>query len=266
MRWGREMSQAQLEPVVAPRPRDAAAPEAGRLSSYERSLGRSRESLMRKDRPRVFTMFGHEWDLFPEVFAPVYSPSTQVAVDFLDLARPGAHDGGSFLEMGCGTGLVAAMAVFAGYDRVVASDINRMAVANAAANAERHGLGDRLRAVHSDLFAGLEPGERFDVVFWSSNYVLAPADYSYRSPHEQAYVDPGYRTHRRYLTEAPLRVTPTGSALLHFSDRGDVPALYRIADECGRELRLVAAHRVRECEYGDDMVEHLLFEIVPRTA
>ncbi|CAM5468300.1 hypothetical protein SALBM311S_09579 [Streptomyces alboniger] len=108
--------------------------------------------------------------------------------------------------------------------------------------------------------------ERFDIVFWSSNYVLAPDDYSYRSPHEQAYVDPGYRTHRRYLEEAPLRVTPTGSALLHFSDRGDVPALYRIADECGRELRLLDACRVRECEYGDDTVEHLLFEIAPRTA
>jgi release factor glutamine methyltransferase len=211
-------------------------------------------------------MYDREWDLFPEVFAPVYSPSTRVCIDFLDLARPGTRDGGSFLEMGCGTGLLATMAVLAGYDRVVASDINAMAVANAAANAERHGVGDGLRAVHSDLFAGLEPGERFDVVFWSSNYVLAPADYSYRSPHEQAYVDPGYRTHRRYLTEAPLRVTAAGRALLHFSDRGDVPALFRLADECGRELRLLAAGRVRECEYGDDMVEHLLFEIVPRTA
>jgi release factor glutamine methyltransferase len=260
------MSQAQLEAVATPGPRGGAAPGDDRISSYERSLQRSRESLLRKDRDRVFTMFGHEWDLFPEVFAPVYSPSTRIAVDFLELARPDARHSGSFLEMGCGTGLVATLAAFAGYDRVVASDINRMAVANAAANAERHGVGDRLRAVHGDLFGGLEAGERFDVVFWSSNYVLAPADYSYRSAHERAYVDPGYRTHRRYLVEAPLRVTPAGRALLHFSDRGDVPALYRMADECGRELRLVAARRVRECEYGDDLVEHLLFEIVPLTA
>ncbi|MFE0508684.1 methyltransferase domain-containing protein [Streptomyces sp. NPDC058964] len=260
------MSQAQLEPVVAPRPRGGFAHGHGPLGSYERSLGRSRESLTRKDRPRTFTMYGREWHLFPEVFAPVYSPSTRVGIEFLDLVTPGAHDGGSFLEMGCGTGLTATMAVLAGYDRVVASDINTLAVANAAANAERHGVGDRLRAVHSDLFKGLEPGERFDVVFWSSNYVLAPVDYTYRSPHEQAYVDPGYRTHRRYLAEAPLRVAANGRALLHFSDRGDVPALYRMADECGRELRLLAARRVRECEYGDDMVEHLLFEIVARTA
>ncbi|GAA3041109.1 hypothetical protein GCM10020000_19710 [Streptomyces olivoverticillatus] len=40
---------------------------------YMRSLERSRTALTRKDRPSVFTMYGREWDLFPEVFAPIYS-------------------------------------------------------------------------------------------------------------------------------------------------------------------------------------------------
>ncbi|MFE4518227.1 methyltransferase domain-containing protein [Kitasatospora sp. NPDC056783] len=259
------MSHAQLESVIAPAPRGENALGHLRLGSYQRSLGRSHESLTRKDRPRVFTMYGREWDLLPEVFAPVFSPSTRVGIEFLGLAEPGSHAGGSFLEMGCGTGLVATMALFSGFDRAVAADINPMAVANAAANADRHGVHGRLRAVHSDLFSGLESDERFDVVFWSSNYVLAPDDYSYRSSHERAYVDPGYQAHRRYLAEAPLRVTPTGRALLHFSDRGDVQALYRAAEETGRRLRLLAARPVRESEYGSETVEHLLFEIVPRT-
>ncbi|WP_316525746.1 methyltransferase domain-containing protein [Kitasatospora brasiliensis] len=259
------MSQAQLEAVATLGSRDEEGYGHRSLGNYERSLGRSRESLTREDRPRTFTMYGREWDLFPEVFAPVYSPSTRVGVEFLGLAEPGSQQGGSFLEMGCGTGVVATMALFAGYDRAVASDINPMAVGNAVANADRHGVGHRLRAVQGDLFSGLAADERFDVVFWSSNYVLAPADYSYRSSHERAYVDPGYHAHRRYLSEAPLRVTPTGRALLHFSDRGDVRALYRAAEETGRTLRLLAARPVREAEYGDDTVEHLLFEIVPRT-
>lgn len=247
------MSQTQVEPVVTSAP--------VRRGSYERSLGRSRASLTRADRPRVFSMFDREWDLFPEVFAPVYSPSTWVGVDFLGLDRP-RPAGGSFLEVGCGTGLVAVLAALGGFERVVASDINALAVENAAANARRHGVEDRLRSVHSDLFDALGPQERFDTIFWSSNYVLAPEDYRYGSPHEQAYVDPGYRAHRRFLVEAPHRVTPGGRALLHFSDRGDVAALYRMAEEAGRELVLVDARRVRECEYGDDMVEHLLFQIL----
>ena len=37
-------------------------------------------------------------------------------------------------------------------------------------NAELHGVGDRMRVLHSDLFDALEPGERFDLIFWNSNY------------------------------------------------------------------------------------------------
>ncbi|MFF5447501.1 methyltransferase domain-containing protein [Streptomyces sp. NPDC012888] len=209
-------------------------------------------------------MCGREWDLLDEVFAPVFSPSTGIALEFLDLNEPlSGRRGGSFLEVGCGTGVTAVMAALAGCERVVASDISPRAVENAAANAERHGVEDRLRAVHSDLFSGLCEKERFDTVFWSSNYVMAPADYEYRSVHERAYVDSGYRAHRRYLEQALRWLAPGGSALLHFSDRGDVPALHAIADECGRELRVLRSTRVREGEYGDEMVEHMLVEILP---
>ncbi len=237
------------------------------VQSFERSLHRSRMSLTRDDRPKVFTMCGREWDLLDEVFAPVFSPSTEVALEFLGLGRwPAPARTGSFLEVGCGAGVTAVMAALAGHERVVASDISPRAVENAAVNAERHGVDDRLSAVHSDLFSGLTEGERFDTIFWSSNYVLAPESYEYKSVHERAYVDTGYRAHRRYLEQAPRWLTPNGSALLHFSDRGDVPALHRIAQENGRELRTLRRHRVREGEYGNDVVEHMLLEITPSSA
>ncbi|WP_405734505.1 methyltransferase domain-containing protein [Streptomyces sp. NBC_00028] len=240
-------------------------PYTPRVQDYERSLERSRQSLNRADRPDVFTLAGRQWDLLDEVFAPVYSPSTGVALDFLGLTEPVADEvrRGSFLEIGCGTGVIAVAAALAGHGPVVASDINARAVENTAVNARRHGTTDRLRAVHGDLFAGLGADERFDTVFWSSNYVLGPDHYEYRSAHERAYVDAGYRTHRRYLHEAPLRTTPGGRALLHFSSRGDHPRLTRIAEETGRELRVLESCRVREGEYGNEIVEHLLLEIVP---
>ncbi|MES9520232.1 methyltransferase domain-containing protein [Streptomyces capoamus] len=233
-----------------------------RLQSYERSLERSRLSATRTDRPRVFPLCGLEWDLLDDVFAPVYSPSTGVALELLGLnRRPPVPRTGSFLEIGCGTGVIAVMGALAGYDRVVASDINRRAVANTAANAERHGVTDRLRVVHGDLFSGLDEADRFDVVFWSSNYVLGPDTYQYRSVHERAYVDAGYRAHRRYLQQAPYHTAPGGRTLLHFSDRGDLAELHRIAEDCGRRLSVLDSCRVREGEYGDDMVEHMLIRI-----
>lgn len=233
-----------------------------RVQCHERSLQRSRDSLTREDRPVVFRMAGHEWDLMDEVFAPVFSPSTETALGFLGLADgPPEAPSGSFLEIGCGTGVIAVLSALAGCTRVVAADISRPAVRNAEMNAARHGVRERLDAVHSDLFSGLG-GERFDTVFWSSNYVRAPDTYSYGSIHEAAYVDPGYRAHRRFLTDGPDAVAADGRVLLHFSDRGDVARLYEIAAECGRELRTVANERITEGEYGSDVVEHMLLQVV----
>ncbi|MCQ6552340.1 class I SAM-dependent methyltransferase [Streptomyces sp. C10-9-1] len=251
----------QLQDIGAPQ---LGRPEEAALQSYERSLLRSHLSLTRQDRPDRFALAGLDWDLHPEVFAPVYSPSTAVALALLDLNRePLRPRSDSFLEIGTGSGVIAVMAALAGSPRVVATDVNPRAVENAAVNAERHAVNDRLRTVHSDLFSEIGESERFDTVFWSSNYVLGPDTYEYKSVHERAYVDTGYRTHRRFVEQAPRWVTPGGSALLHFSDRGDLPALHRIADDCGRELRTLRSVRVREGEYGEDMVEHMLIEIVP---
>ncbi|MEV7419541.1 methyltransferase [Streptomyces sp. NPDC089919] len=249
------------------------------VQSYERSLARSRHSLSRSDRPKVFRMGRREWDLLDEVFAPVYSPSTQIALGFVGLGcgdalvagavdlGPGCGTGtpaavapptGSFLDLGCGTGIIGVSAALAGCERVTAVDINPRAVVNARVNAVRHRVAAQVRAVQSDLFAGLA-GERFDTVLWSSNYVRGPEEYTYRSLHECAYVDPGYRTHRRFVAEAPGMLAPGGRALLHFSDRGDVAGLYRIARETGRELHVLRTLDV--LEYGKDPVAHMLIEV-----
>ncbi|UZJ29488.1 50S ribosomal protein L11 methyltransferase [Streptomyces endophytica] len=164
------------------------------VQDYTRSLERSERARTHPDRPNVFTLRGREWDLLDEVFAPNYAPSSGVSLEFLgcfeEVQLPRR---GSLLEIGSGTGIVAVMAALMGCDRVVATDINPQAVRNTARNARRHGVDDRLRAVYSDLFAALPPHERFDMVFWHSNYVLAPTDYRYRTAQECAYVDPATR-------------------------------------------------------------------------
>ncbi|MGW0930726.1 methyltransferase [Streptomyces sp. NPDC002644] len=212
------------------------------------------------DRPRVFSMAGREWDLLDEVFAPVYSPSTATALEFLGLTDPdpGAAPS-SLLEIGSGAGVISVQAALANCT-TLATDINRNAVENTRMNAERHGVTDRLTVLHSDLFDAIDEDARFDRVFWSSNYVLAPDRFSYASMHERAYMDAGYRTHRRYLEQAVHHLTDDGSALLHFCERGDAAALAEIARECGRELRVLRRRTVLE---GTDPIEHSLLEVVP---
>lgn len=240
--------------------------EVKNIKSYERSLERSRAALSHKDRPRTFPMAGREWDLLDGVFAPTFSASTGAAMELLGLIGPAERPWhGSFLEIGCGTGIIAVSAALAGCDRVTAADISEAAVRNTAMNAARHGVTDRLSTVHSDLFDGLgagqAAGEPFDTVYWHSNFVLAPPTYRYETVHERAYVDPGYRAHRRFLAEAPSYAADGGAVLLHFSDRGDIAALHTIAEECGRELRVLRSRAVPE---GEETVEHILFEITVR--
>jgi len=234
------------------------------VRDYRRSIERSENALERIDKPGTFALHSREWDMLPGVFSPVCSPTTGLVMELLGLAddTPVPRTG-SFLEIGCGAGLIAVACALAGCDRVVATDINAEAVRNAALNVARHGVSEQVRVCESDLFDALDPDERFDVIFWSSNYVLAPADYRYRSVHEAAYVDPGYETHRRFLTAAHRRLTPTGSVILHFSSRGDLPRLLRMAGENGLGLHTLRSMQVQE---GTHEVEHMLVEVTVQPA
>lgn len=236
-----------------------------RLTDYGRSLARSRAARLHADRRNTFTLAGREWDLLDEVFAPPFSVSSGIALELLGLGgtpgtsgTPETSGPGSFLEVGCGTGIIAVSAALAGCERVTALDISEPAVRNTAMNAERHGVADRLTVVHSDLFENVPAGRKFDTVYWHSNLVLAPPEYRHKTIHERAYVDPGYRDHRRFLADAPSFLTENGRILLHFSNRGNTARLNAIAAENGREVRELRSLRVRE---GDDLVEHVLLEI-----
>lgn len=211
--------------------------------------------------PGTFALRGRTWDRLPGVPAPPHSRSTGVAMRMLGFGDPlTAPRSGSFLEVGSGTGVIAVSAALAGCHRVVGTDTSPRAVRNTALNAARHGVADRVRAVEGDFFSGLGADERFSTVYWHSASGPGPA--GYRQAHGRA-TDPGYAAHRRYLTEAPRWTVPGGAALLHFSDRGDVPGLWNLAESCGRDLRVLRSRRVRE---GVGMVEHLLFEITVAAA
>ncbi|MQS39214.1 methyltransferase [Streptomyces katsurahamanus] len=226
---------------------------------YRRSLERAAKSRTCADRPREFSFRGRRWELMADVFAPTDSPSTGVALELLGIGadwQPPCT--GPFLEMGCGAGVISVLAALSGAGQVYSCDINPAAVENTWRNAVHADVEDRVHVMQSDLFAALPPGKRFGQIFFSSNYVQAPAGFRYRTMHERAYVDAGYAVHRRYIAEAPRRLAPGGRALLHFSSRGDLDALHRIAEETGSRLRVVRRIRVPERTLD---IEHQLIEI-----
>lgn len=229
------------------------------MYDYTRCLERSKRSRVKTTRPRRFAFAGREWILLPGVFSPADTGSTAAHLALLRF-KP-EH---TFLEIGCGTGVIAVTAALAGCRRVVAADVNPAAVANAAANAALFGVDATVEPVHSDLFAGLPAGSEFDVIYWHSNNAWAPPGLDVNL-HELAYVDPGYTTHRRFLGSAPNYLAPGGRILVGVSSRADRTALTALALEHGLRFRSIASVSADEPE-GPIVYELLEAQRLPEHA
>lgn len=183
-------------------------------------------------RPDEFAMLGRTWTLLPGVFAPIHTVTTELFTGWLPYPV-----GGSFLEVGSGTGVTAVTAALTGCARVTAVDIAGAAVANTEANAARHGVADRVRVLQSDLFDALGAGERFDVIYWNSNVIAAPPDFEYHDELQWAFFDRGYAAHSRFLSQGPELLAPGGRMFLGFNGLGDEDRLRALAEEHGLALR-----------------------------
>lgn len=223
------------------------------------SIGKSETERLQQESTGAaeFELLGRTWELLPEVFAPFHSPSTTFYTTWLPYPK-----GGSFLEMGCGAGVTAVHAALEGCREVAAVDIVAAAVENTRRNAARHQVADRVRALRSDMFQALGPEDRFDLIFWNSNAIDAPADFTYSRDLERSVLDRGFESHRAFLREAPRHLTDDGRLFIGFNSRGNLPLLEELAGEQG--LRVEKVDSV-EHVFPDRVVEFRLFELV-RTA
>jgi release factor glutamine methyltransferase len=184
-------------------------------------------------RTEVFSLLGLDWDLLPGVFSPVQTATTELYSTWMPYLA-----GGSFLDIGCGAGVISVVAALRGA-RVTALDISAAAVDNTRRNAERHGVADRVRTLRSDVYAGLDPDARFDLIFWNSSYAEAPDDYVYETDLHRAFFDAGYRSHRAYVGGARAHLVPGGRVLLGFGEIGNRRLLDRLAADAGMVVRLL---------------------------
>nr|WSW65764.1 methyltransferase [Streptomyces sp. NBC_00995] len=178
------------------------------------------------DRQSHFTLLGRQWIRLPGV----YSPALGAATEFFSANLPYPRDG-HFLEIGSGTGVTAVCAALRGCRRVTATDMTSSAVRNTTMNIKFHGVSATVNVLKSDLFDALSAAERYDLIYWNSNYIHAPATETYDGDMQRALFDPGYATHRRYLAQGPSRLGSQGRLLLGFSSLGDHAALHRLADD-----------------------------------
>lgn len=127
------------------------------------------------------------------------------------------------LDLCTGNGSLAVLAAMAYPDvQVEAADLSDDALAVARINVDRHGLTERIRLVHSDLFEAL-PG-RYDLILCNPPYVntlsmaALPAEYQAEPDMALAGGEDGMDLVRRILSEAPAHMNDHGVLVLEIGN------------------------------------------------
>ena len=128
------------------------------------------------------------------------------------------------LDVGTGTGAIAlALAAHLPQAEIVACDVSAAALAVARQNAERLGLGSRMRFVESDLLAAFAAGTALDAIVSNPPYVATgdaaglQRDVVDYEPHLALFAgEDGLEVYRRLIPQARLALRPGGLLALEF--------------------------------------------------
>lgn len=114
-------------------------------------------------KPRTFCYYTICVKVHPDVFPPHLTISTKILLDFLSEKE---LENKSFLELGCGSGIISLFAAKKGA-KVTATDINTTALEFLTDNAQKNNLN--LEIIESNLFHSL-PNRTFDCIIINPPY------------------------------------------------------------------------------------------------
>jgi release factor glutamine methyltransferase len=170
----------------------------------------------------------------PSVFHPGIFVTSKIFANHLRCAD---FRDKSVAEVGTGTGVLALSAARAGARKVLALDINPVAVAAAAQNASANGLASIVEARSSNLFSAVSKDEQFDVIISSPpSFAGEPRDMSDRAWH----AGKGYRDIHPLFRQAYEHLDQCGEMFLLLSSDTNVALIESLARQAGFDWSLVA--------------------------
>jgi release factor glutamine methyltransferase len=133
----------------------------------------------------VAWFFGRKFVVNEAVMVP--TPETELLLDsLLRAARQCRSHPVSVLDVGVGSGVLSVSAALENPELdITALDISEAALAVARQNAESLEAVERIKFFQSDLFAGLRPGQRFDIIASNPPYI-ADGEYDGLPPEVKA--------------------------------------------------------------------------------
>lgn len=148
--------------------------------------------------------------------------------------------GKTVLEIGTGSGLLSLCCLNAGASKVVATDVNPAALANALYNAANMGFADRLelRRVPLDkagAFSVIGDSEKFD-------FIISNPPWEEGTPDKidgYAYYDPGFRLLQSLLAGLDDHLEPGGKALLAYGAGEAIKTILRLAPQHALDAKVL---------------------------
>lgn len=132
------------------------------------------------------------------------------------------------LDLGCGSGIISLlMSKYA--KRIVAADINPIAVKTTKENAERNNISN-INFLRSDLFENIK--EKFDLIIFNPPFMGLKA----KSDLEKAFTDENHEILVRFFKEAPKHLTKDGKIILEFADMGGEKLLKNLTKNYSKKL------------------------------
>lgn len=185
-------------------------------------------------KPRKYSYDGIEVMVHPDVFPPNLTLSTKILLDFIS-DQP--LEGKSFLELGCGSGIISLYARRSGA-KVTASDINETALEYLRSAAKANDL--EITCAYSDLFQNITEAH-FDVIIINPPYYpKAP-----QSVKDQAwYCGENFEYFESLFSQLPSYLTANNNTFMILSEDCDDTRIMSIAEKNGVKM-IVEGTRTR---------------------
>ncbi len=166
----------------------------------------------------------------------VYPPSEDTYL-LLDAIKLKGSD--SFLEVGCGTGIIS-VAAARRVKQAIAVDISLDAVRNTLKNLERDSLAHHCEVLQSDLLTALSSRAKFSVIAFNPPYLQRDEDTT-QLDHALVGGETGTELTERFLIQACEHLESKGSIYIVVSTLGSIDKITGMMKEIGLFVEKLAS-------------------------
>lgn len=152
------------------------------------------------------------------------------------------NPGEDVLDLCTGSGVIAIFSAIKGARKVIALDINPLAIECAKKNAIKHNVDKIIETRVSDMFTALRTGEKFDVITMNPPFTPhAASDFS-----EKTVWDEDLEVHKKFFENIKKYLKKNGRIYICHAKFGAIEEMKKMATEKGFHIKKIGETKVDE--------------------